>query len=241
MNFLLAGEDAGTKSCFYCIKVFNNYRALGGHLRIHQEYKTLRNLNYPGRSSNSMDVTRNPPASLPNSQNSSAGGNSPTPFTRALPPVDLSRMFCSNEINQARSRFTGSNRGAAQTQIIMSPDISHGCGSGATYHHNNLASRAFAPAGANAAMSSAAFASPGSVVATGFPIDSSLYLGFPIDSSLYLGSNEVCEFNTDKFQISQDGLPPSSGDALLNIQGYNLGKLLNPTLAIPRDGAKKNF
>ena len=145
MNFLLAREDAennaGTKSCFYCNKLFNNYRALGGHLRIHQEDKILRSLNYPGHSSNSMDITRNPPASLPNSQqNSLAGGNNPTPFTRAPPAFDFSRMFCSNETNQAsRSKFTGSNPGVAQTQIIMSPDYSHGCGSGAAYHHKILA------------------------------------------------------------------------------------------------------
>ncbi|XVF27310.1 hypothetical protein REPUB_Repub14bG0096100 [Reevesia pubescens] len=219
MNFPLAREDAekhaGSKSCFYCNKVFNNYKALGGHLRIHQEDKALRTLNYPGRFGNSIDITRNPHASLPNSQqNSSAGGNNPTPFTRALPPFDFSRMFCSNETNEAsRSKFTGSNPGVAQTQNIMPPDFSHSCGSGATYHHNNLASRAFALAGANAAMPSTPFASSGSIVAT----------GFPIDSSLYLGSNGVCQFNTDEFQVSQDGLPPSTGDALQNIQGYNLG------------------
>ncbi|XP_022715528.1 uncharacterized protein LOC111274847 [Durio zibethinus] len=217
MNFLLAREDAekhaDTKSCFYCNKVFNNYRALVGHLRIHQEDKTLRTLNYPGHSSNSMDITRNPPASPPNCQlNPMAGGNRPTPFTRAPPPFDFSRMFCSNETNQARSKFTGGNPGVAQTQIIMSPDYSYGCGIGATYHHNILASRAFAPAGLNAAISSAAFASSGSVVATGFSIDSS-----------YLGSNGVCQFNTDEFQISRDGLPLTSGDALQNVQGYNLG------------------
>ncbi|XWS15974.1 hypothetical protein CRYUN_Cryun34aG0047600 [Craigia yunnanensis] len=228
MNFLLAREDAekhaGTKSCFYCNKVFNNYRALGGHLRIHQEDKNLRTLNYPGHSCNSMDITRNPPASLPNSlQNSLAGGNNLTPFTSAPPAFDFSWMFCSNETNQAsRCKFTGSNPGGAQTQIIMSPDFSYGCSNGATYHHNNLASRVFAPAGANSAMSSAAFAPSGSVVAS----------GFPIDSLLYLGSNRVCQFNIDEFQISQDGLPPSSGDALQDVYGYNLGKLPNPTFAI---------
>ncbi|XWS12357.1 hypothetical protein CRYUN_Cryun37aG0082700 [Craigia yunnanensis] len=219
MNFLLAREDAennaGTKSCFYCNKLFNNYRALGGHLRIHQEDKTLRSLNYPCHSSNSMDITRKPPVSLPNSQqNSSAGGNNPTPFTRAPPPFDFCRMFYSDETNQAsRSKFTDSNPVVAQTQVIMSPDFSHGCGSGATYHHNSLASRAFAPAGANAAMSSAACASSGGVVAT----------GFPINSSLYFGSNGVCQFNTEEFPISWDGLVPSFGDALQNTQGYNLG------------------
>ncbi|XVF87156.1 hypothetical protein PTKIN_Ptkin18bG0096300 [Pterospermum kingtungense] len=255
MNFLLAREDAeqhaGAKSCFYCNKVFSNYRALGGHLRIHQEDRNLRTLNNPGWSSNSMDITRNPPASLPNSQlNSLAGGNNPIPFTRAPPAFDLPWMFCSNETNLAsRSRFTGSNPGVAQTQIIMSPDLSYGCGNGATYHHNSLASRGFAPAGANAAISSSAFAPSGSVLATGFPTDpaganaamsssafaspgSVVASGFPIDSSLYLGSNGVCQFNTDGFQSFRDGLPPLSGDALQNIQGDNLGKLPNPTFSV---------
>ncbi|XVF40128.1 hypothetical protein PTKIN_Ptkin01aG0086500 [Pterospermum kingtungense] len=219
MNSLLAREDAeknaGTKSCYYCNKTFNSYRALGGHLRIHQGDKPLRSLNYSHRFHNFIDLTRNPPASLPNSQqNSSAGENYQTPLTRATPSFDFSRMFCSNETNQtSRSRFTGSNPGVVQTQIIMSPDISHDCSSGATYHHNSLASREFAPAGTNAAMSSAALGSSGSVATT----------GFPIDSSLYLGSNGVCQFNTDEFRISQDGLLPSSGDYLQSIQGYNLG------------------
>ncbi|XP_021294872.1 uncharacterized protein LOC110424595 isoform X3 [Herrania umbratica] len=159
-----------------------------------------------------MDITRNPPVLLPNSQqNSSGGGNNPTPFSRAPPPFDFSRMFYSNEINQAsRSKYTGSNPGVSQTQFIMSSDLSYGCGSGSTHH--SLASRAFASAGANAVMSPAAFASSGSVVAT----------GFPTDSSSYLGTNGGCQFNTDEFRISRDGLPPSSGDALLNVQGYNL-------------------
>ncbi|XVE88388.1 hypothetical protein DITRI_Ditri19aG0066100 [Diplodiscus trichospermus] len=219
-----AEKDAGTKSCFYCNKLFNNYRALGGHLRIHREDKILRSLNYPGHSSNSMDITRNPPASLPNcEQNPLSGGNKISPFTRAPPPFDFPRMFCSNETNQASSsKFTGSSPGVAQTQLVMSPDFSHGCGSGATYHHNISASREFASAGANAAASSNALASPDSVVAT----------GFPVDSSLYLGSNGICQFNTDEFRISQDRLPPSSGGALHNIQGYNLGKLSSDTFAI---------
>ncbi|XVF87152.1 hypothetical protein PTKIN_Ptkin18bG0096300 [Pterospermum kingtungense] len=196
-----------------------------------------------------MDITRNPPASLPNSQlNSLAGGNNPIPFTRAPPAFDLPWMFCSNETNLAsRSRFTGSNPGVAQTQIIMSPDLSYGCGNGATYHHNSLASRGFAPAGANAAISSSAFAPSGSVLATGFPTDpaganaamsssafaspgSVVASGFPIDSSLYLGSNGVCQFNTDGFQSFRDGLPPLSGDALQNIQGDNLGPFTSSSL-----------
>lgn len=228
MNFLLAREDAeehaGTKSCFYCNKVFSNYRALGGHLRIHQEDKTSRTLNNSGRSSNSRDITRNLPASLPISQQlSSAGGNNPIPLTGAPVVIDLPWMFCSSETNLAStSRFTGTTPGVAQTRIIVSPEFPYGFGNGATYHHNSLAPRGFAPAGANAAMSSSAFAPSGSAVAT----------GFPTDSSLYLGTNGVCQFNTDEFQICWDGLPLSSGNALQNVQGDNLGKLPNPTFAI---------
>lgn len=216
MNFLLPREDAaknaGFKTCFYCNKTFNNYRALGGHLKVHQGDKPVRSSN---RFHNFIDLTRNPPSSLPISQQSSSPGeNNPTPLTRATPPFDFSRMFRSNETNQSsRSRFTGSNPGVAQTQIIMSPDFSHGSGSGATNHHNSLASREFAPAGANAAMSSSALDPSGSVVAT----------GFPVDSSLYLGSNGVRQFNNDESQISQANLLPSSGDDLQSTQGYNLG------------------
>lgn len=225
MNFLLPREDAaknaGFKTCFYCNKTFNNYRALGGHLKVHQGDKPVRSSN---RFHNFIDLTRNPPSSLPISQQSSSPGeNNPTPLTRATPPFDFSRMFRSNETNQSsRSRFTGSNPGVAQTQIIMSPDFSHGSGSGATNHHNSLASREFAPAGANAAMSSSALDPSGSVVAT----------GFPVDSSLYLGSNGVRQFNNDESQISQANLLPSSGDDLQSTQGYNLGKIPNPTFSI---------
>ncbi|PPD69428.1 hypothetical protein GOBAR_DD33695 [Gossypium barbadense] len=219
MNFHSGRKDAQKhavdKSCIYCNKVFDDYLALSGHLRIHEE-ETLRALNFPGRSSNSIDITRNPPAPLPNSQLSLASVNNLTPITRAPTLIDFCAMFGSCDANQAnRSKSTGSNLGDAQTQIVMSP-------SGATFRHNSSASKTFAPVGANAALSSAACASSGGIVAT----------GLPTDSSSYLRKYEVCQFNTDEFQISQDGLPPASRDAMRKTQGYNLGKLPNPTFAI---------
>ncbi|GMI85996.1 hypothetical protein HRI_002268900 [Hibiscus trionum] len=212
MNSPLAREDAekhaGARSCSYCNKVFTNYRALGGHLRIHQEGKTSGTLNYLGSSSNSIETTGNPPASLPNSQrNSSPGVNNQTPISRATP-------IYSNETNPANmTGFTSGNTGVAQTQIIMFPIYSYTCGSAATSHPSSLASGGSAPTGTDAAMSHAAFASSNSLVGT----------DFHIDTSLHLGPNEVCQFNTDEFQISPDGLPPTRGDALQNVQGYNIG------------------
>ncbi|TYI04850.1 hypothetical protein ES332_A10G048400v1 [Gossypium tomentosum] len=210
MNFHSGRKDAQKhavdKSCIYCNKVFDDYLALSGHLRIHEE-ETLRALNFPGRSSNSIDITRNPPAPLPNSQLSLASVNNLTPITRAPTLIDFCAIFGSCDANQAnRSKSTGSNLGDAQTQIVMSP-------SGATFRHNSSASKTFAPVGANAALSSAACASSGGIVAT----------GLPTDSSSYLRKYEVCQFNTDEFQISQDGLPPASRDAMQKTQGYNLG------------------
>ncbi|KAA3479070.1 Zinc finger 19 [Gossypium australe] len=209
MNFHSGRKDAQKhavdKSCIYCNKVFDDYLALSGHLRIHEE-ETLRALNFPGHSSNSINITRNPPAPLPNSQLSLASVNNLTPITRAPTLIDFCAMFGSCDANQAnRSKSTGGNLGDAQTQIVMSP-------SGAAFHHNSSASKTFAPVGANAALSSAACASSGGIVATGLPTDSSSFLR--------------------KYEVSQDGLPPASRDAMQKTQGYNLGKLPNPTFAI---------
>ncbi|KAK8592463.1 hypothetical protein V6N13_063041 [Hibiscus sabdariffa] len=107
--------------------------------------------------------------------------------------------------------FTGGSPGVAQTQILF-PNYSHGCGSAC--HHSSLASGGFSPTGPHAAMSSAVFA-PSSIVVT---------TGFDIDTSLHLGPNGVCQFNTDEFQICRDGLPPTRGDALQTVQGFNLGR-----------------
>ncbi|KAK8978468.1 hypothetical protein V6N11_008778 [Hibiscus sabdariffa] len=215
MNSPSAREDADARSCSYCNKVFNNYRALGGHLRIHQEGKTSGTLNCLGSSSNSIDTSRNPPVSLPNSQwNSSLGVNNQTSISRAPPPLDPFRVICSDETNYANMiGFTSGNSGVAETQIIMFPIYSYICGSAATSQHSSFASGGSAPTGIHAAMSYAALASSGSVVAT----------GFHIDTSLHLGPNEARQFNTEEIQIIPDGLPPTRGDALQNVQGYNIG------------------
>ncbi|KAK8612799.1 hypothetical protein V6N13_092903 [Hibiscus sabdariffa] len=157
----------------------------------------------------------NPPVSLPNSQrNSSLGVNNQTSFSRAPPPLDPSRVICSNEMNYANmTGFTSGNSGVAATQIIMFPIYSYTCGSAATSQHSSLASGGSAPTGTHAVMSYAALASSGSVVAT----------GFHIDTSLHLGPNEVRQFNTEEIQIIPDGLLPTRGDALQNVQGYNIG------------------
>ncbi|XP_039070736.1 uncharacterized protein LOC120217737 [Hibiscus syriacus] len=110
--------------------------------------------------------------------------------------------------------FTNGNPGIAQAQIIMFPIYAYTSGSAATSHHSSLASGKIAPAGTHAAMSYAAFAPSNSVGAT----------GFHIDTSLHLGPNGVCQFNTDDFQISRDGLPLTRGDALQNIQGPPIGE-----------------
>ncbi|KAK8989455.1 hypothetical protein V6N11_063880 [Hibiscus sabdariffa] len=103
-------------------------------------------------------------------------------------------MFRSNEANQASwSRSTGGKPGVPQTQIFMPPF-------GVGLLCDSSAPRAFVPAGARAAMFSAVYVPSGSVVTT----------GLATDSSSYLVLNGVCQFNTDEFQISQDG-PPFSG------------------------------
>ncbi|KAE8720008.1 Galactose oxidase/kelch repeat superfamily protein [Hibiscus syriacus] len=160
MNFLSGSEDADGKKCFYCNKVFENHRALIGHLRVHQENGSSVDLNFPGQPSKFINVNRNHPVPPLNIQQNLAGANSPTSNARALPTIDFCTLFRSNKANQAgRKRSTGG-------------------------------------------------------------------------SSSYLVPNGVCQFNTGEFQIIQDGLLPTSRDALKRTQGYTLGKFLNPTLAI---------
>ncbi|KAK8519521.1 hypothetical protein V6N12_025556 [Hibiscus sabdariffa] len=55
----------------------------------------------------SIDINRNPPVPLPNSQHKSAGANNLVAIAQAPPPVDFCTLFCSDEANQAsRSRST---------------------------------------------------------------------------------------------------------------------------------------
>ncbi|KAL4291084.1 hypothetical protein GQ457_14G008390 [Hibiscus cannabinus] len=125
-------------------------------------------------------------------------------------------MFCSNEANQASlNRSTGGNPGVPRTQIFHA---SFWC-------CDSSAPRAFVPAGARAAMSSAVYVPSGSVVTT----------GPATDSSSYLVLNGVCQFNTDEFQISQDGLPRTSCDTLKKTRGYNIAKLSRAIPVIPVD------
>ncbi|GMJ08478.1 hypothetical protein HRI_004517000 [Hibiscus trionum] len=206
MNFDSSREDLETyaisKTCFYCNREFDNYRALHNHLRIHQNNGSLRGSNFNGRTSDSIDLNRNPPMPLLNSEQNLAGANNPIPIARAPSPIDFCTVFRPNEANQAcGNRSTGGNPRVPQTQIFMCHGVAVLC--------NSLDGRTFVPAGASASMASAIYVPSGSVVTT----------GLDTDSSPYLGSNGVCQFNTDEFQISQDGLPPTSRDDLKRTQG----------------------
>ncbi|KAK8519524.1 hypothetical protein V6N12_025559 [Hibiscus sabdariffa] len=212
MNFDSSREDAETyvnsKICFYCNRDFDNYRALLNHLMIHQNDGSLRGSNFHGRMGNSIDINRIPPIPLLNSEQNSAGANCPIPITRAPPPTDFYTMFRMNEANQANgNRSARGKPGVPQTQIFMFHGVAVLC--------NSPDGREFVPAGASASMASAIYVPSGNVVTT----------GLDIDSSPYLGSNGVYQFNTDEFDISQDGLPvpPTSRNALKTTQGFNLG------------------
>ncbi|XP_039009131.1 uncharacterized protein LOC120137463 isoform X2 [Hibiscus syriacus] len=207
MNFCSGSEDAenhvSSKTCFYCYKEFDNYRSLGFHLRIHQDNPSLRGSNFPSRPTDSVDIYRNPHVSLPNSLQNSAGANNPIPIAQAPPQFDYSSMLRLNEAGQVgRNRTTGGNYRVLQTQNAVASSS------------NSSALRAFVPADASAASSSAVYAPFGSFVTT----------GLASDSWSFIGSNGIYQFDTDEFQTSRD--------ALKRTQGYTLGKLLNPTLAI---------
>ncbi|GMI77759.1 hypothetical protein HRI_001445200 [Hibiscus trionum] len=215
-------ESAYSKTCFYCNREFDNYRALHNHFRIHQNNGSSRGSNFHGRSGNSIDIDRNPPIPLLNSEQNLDGANTPIPITRAPPTIDFLAMFRPSEANQAdRNISTGGNSGVPQTQIFMFNGVAVLC--------NSSAGRAFVPAGSSASRASAIHVPSGSVVTT----------GLDTDSSPYLGSNEVCQFNTDEFRISQDGLPPTSRDALKRTQGFNLGPLFSSVEKIGQSGEKK--
>ncbi|KAK8992520.1 hypothetical protein V6N11_048599 [Hibiscus sabdariffa] len=208
MNFNSSREVVETtygRTCCYCNREFGTYRALHNHIRIHQNNGLLRGSNFHGRSSNSIDISRNHPIPLLNSEHNLAGANNPIPITQAPPAIDFCTMFHLNEANQAdRNRSTVGNPRVPQTQIFMFNGVAVLC--------NSSPGRAFVPAGASASMASSIHLPSGSVVNT----------GLDTDSSPNLGSNVVCQFNTDEFQISQDGLPPTSRDALKSTQGSPL-------------------
>ncbi|KAK8989457.1 hypothetical protein V6N11_063882 [Hibiscus sabdariffa] len=218
-------EIAYSRTCCYCNREFGTYRALHNHLRVHQDNWSLRGLNFHGRSSNSIDISRNHPIPLLNSEQNLAGANNPIPITRAPPAIDLRTMFRPNEANQAdRNRSTVGIPRVPQTQIFMFNGVAILC--------NSSPGRAFVPAGTSASMASAIHVPSGSVVNT----------GLDTDSSPNLGSNVVCQFNTDEFQISQDGLPPTSRDALKSTQGFYLEKVGQSRRSFPTvDGSKRPY
>lgn len=231
MNFLLASDKenaekrAGMHSCLYCKKVFNNHRALGGHLRAHQEeINARRSWNYPVRSSNSIGVTSiNPnPLSMGQPEYSSGGaGNNPsTPFSKATSPMDFSKFYSNESGWVSASKYSENNVGNAKPQFFMSPTLpSSTCGA-EIHHSNTLSSAVFPPSGNTAATS------------------------FPIGPSLYLSSYGICQFNTDQLRTFRDGMPfYSSRDAFPDFQHHNLSsKLSYPAYSIsdPDSGLGSN-
>ncbi|KAL4291647.1 hypothetical protein GQ457_14G008400 [Hibiscus cannabinus] len=191
-------KHGNSKTCFYCKEEFDNYQALGFHLRTHQEDQSLSSFNFPGRSGNSIDINRNPPVPLPNSQQDFAGAYNLVPTAEAPSPVDFYTVFHSNDPNQAStSRSTVGNHGVPQTEILMSPyEIA--------LLYNSLAPTEFDPADTSVAMSSPVHAPSSSVEAIILPTDSPPYF-----------------IHEDLFY--QDDLPPTSPDALNNTQDYDLG------------------
>ncbi|GKV36948.1 hypothetical protein SLEP1_g45030 [Rubroshorea leprosula] len=209
MNSLPPREDvenhASTKTCFYCKKVFDNYQALGGHLRIHQLNGLLKTGSFSGHLSNSSENSRMYPVSVPNSQqqfSSGLAGDHLTSFTRTTFPFGLPRKFCKNELNQAdMSNFTGNNPRFARIPSILSQSFSYGSIANINYLSSCVS------ATASASLPRMAFALSGT--------------GSSSDLSSNLGSNAISQFNTDNnFWTCQDGLPSSP---LEYYQGHNSG------------------
>ncbi|GLT59194.1 hypothetical protein SLA2020_320280 [Shorea laevis] len=192
-------------TCFYCKKVFDNYQALGGHLRIHQPNELLKTGNFPGCLSNSYENSRMHPVSVPNRQQQFSfglAGDHLTSFTRTTFPFGLPRMFCTNELNHADlSNFTGNNPRFARIPSILTQNLSYGSSANINYLSSCLSATASAP------LPRMAFALSGT--------------GSSSDLSSNLGSNAISQFNTDNnFWTCQGGLPSSP---LEYYQGHNSG------------------
>ncbi|GLU14001.1 hypothetical protein SLE2022_305980 [Rubroshorea leprosula] len=218
MNSLPPREDvenrAGTETCFYCKKVFDNYQALGGHLRIHRLNGLLKTGSFSGHLSNSSENSRMHPVSVPNRQQQSSSGlagDHLTSFTRTTFPFGLPRKFCTNELNQAdMSNFTGNNPRFARIPSILSQNFSYASIANINYLSSRVSATASAP------LPRMAFALSGT--------------GSSSDLSSNLGSNAISQFNSDNnFWTCQDGLPSSP---LEYYQGHNSGKLLCPVFGI---------
>ncbi|KAI4298279.1 hypothetical protein L6164_031857 [Bauhinia variegata] len=103
------GQKEYTHSCYYCNKVFNDYHALGGHLRAHQEeIKIRRNQNYAGPSRNPIDGTTSNPILSMNSLDK-------TSSTFLIKDPSLSKgIYSENSIN-----------GDPNIQLTLSPNYSY--------------------------------------------------------------------------------------------------------------------
>jgi|UniRef100_A0A2N9FMT6 hypothetical protein len=219
MNSHLASDKENAEKhvtmlpCFYCKRVFNNHRALGGHLRVHQEeINAWRSWSYPVHSGNFIDNTSTTPypISMGQPENSSGGAwsNPGTLFSRVTSAMDFSN-FCSNEPSWVNACiYSENNVGNARSQFIISPNLSSGSGSAGFHPSAPLSSATFIPSASTATT------------------------GFPMGPSSYFNSYGVCQFNTDALRTFRDGMPFPPRDALPNFQHPNLSKLSYPAYSI---------
>ena len=220
MNFLLTSDRGnvdrrpGTYPCSYCQKAFNNSRALGGHLRSHQEeFRSRRGWNIPIRTNNSLNIISPTPNPCMTTQfeHISRGSvkNQSTYPSNAMPSLVFSNRLHTNENGWVNvSRFTENSTG--NTTQCGEPNFSSAGGSAANQHFKPL--------------SSAASVSTGCINPT----------CTPSDRPFLLGPEMVCQFNTDQSRSFRDG-EQFSENALPNFQSQNQGNLCYPgySVAIP--------
>ncbi|PON72641.1 TFIIH C1-like domain containing protein [Parasponia andersonii] len=209
MTFLLTSgrenveKHPVTYPCSYCHKDFSNSRALGSHLRSHQdEARSRRNWNISGRSSNSLNIASPTPNPLLTTQFFSRGNRSTFPCT--TPSLVFQKGFRTNDNSWVNvGRFPDDGIGNTKTQFYVTPNFSSVGG----IHHFNP----FSPA----ASASAGCITVGSI---------------PADRSFLLGSDMICQFNTDQSRAFRDG-DQFSENAVPDFQFQNPGNLCCPAFA----------
>lgn len=201
---------SGPNSCIYCKRIFETYRALGGHLRVHQPGKLSRSRSRLARLAKYRRSYRNFPLSIPNIKQLSSN---PPPAARATSLFGFPRVFRSNGMNQAHKRtFSGSNRG-----LDVSLNSSLGSSANVIYQSSCFSSAASALNGGPSPISPTSISLSSRSVAT----------KTPLDLTLRVGSDAIFQFNTDtNLSICSDGLPS------LGHTGRYPGKLLNSYFAL---------